>query len=223
MSEREIDELLEALWDEEERERLEGTVGPSPDRPSLGRRRRRRALEEALAQGLVEEEGSQVSLTSRGRERSRDIVRRHRLAERLLEDVLDLESAEVESTACRFEHLLSAEAANSVCILLGHPATCPHGKPIPPGECCRAGVTDVRPLVVLASQLRVGEMGKVAYLGTRDWRRLERLSHLGILPGAALTLVQRQPSFVLQVEETQWGLDEGLMREIHVRRLRRQD
>ncbi|MEK7848835.1 MAG: metal-dependent transcriptional regulator, partial [Chloroflexota bacterium] len=156
-------------------------------------------------------------------ERARDIVRRDRVAERLLEDVLVLESAEVESTACRFEHLLSAEAANSVCILLGHPATCPHGKPIPPGECCRAGVADIRPLVVPAHQLRAGEAGKVAYLGTRDRRRLERLSHLGFLPGTVLTLLQRQPSFVVQVEETQWGLDEALMKEIYIRRLRRQD
>ncbi len=47
---------------------------------------------------------------------------------------------EIEQQACKFEHILSPEATDKICTFLGHPAACPHGDPIPPGECCvRAG------------------------------------------------------------------------------------
>jgi putative ABC transport system ATP-binding protein len=78
-----------------------------------------------------------VELTSRGRQRAADIIRRHRLAERLFTDSLALESeSEIEQQACKFEHILSPEATDKICTFLGHPRTCPHGAPIPPGHCC---------------------------------------------------------------------------------------
>ena len=78
-----------------------------------------------------------VELTSRGRQRAADIIRRHRLAERLFTDSLALDSeTEIEQQACKFEHILSPEATDKICTFLGHPRTCPHGAPIPPGGCC---------------------------------------------------------------------------------------
>src|SRR6266568_819881 len=78
-----------------------------------------------------------VELTPRGRQRAADIIRRHRLAERLFTDSLALDSeTEIEQQACRFEHILSPEATDKICTFLGHPRTCPHGAPIPPGACC---------------------------------------------------------------------------------------
>ncbi len=78
-----------------------------------------------------------VELTERGRRRAADVIRRHRLAERLFTDSLAMENeAEIESQACRFEHILSPEATDKICSFLGHPRTCPHGAPIPPGPCC---------------------------------------------------------------------------------------
>ncbi|MBV9343220.1 MAG: ATP-binding cassette domain-containing protein [Acidobacteria bacterium] len=78
-----------------------------------------------------------VALTSRGRQRAADIIRRHRLAERLFTDSLALESElEIEQQACKFEHILSPEATDKICTFLGHPRTCPHGAPIPTGVCC---------------------------------------------------------------------------------------
>src|SRR6266480_2483328 len=78
-----------------------------------------------------------VELTERGRQRAADIIRRHRLAERLFTDSLALESeSEIEQQACKFEHILSTEATDKICTFLGHPKTCPHGAPIPPGPCC---------------------------------------------------------------------------------------
>ena len=78
-----------------------------------------------------------VELTPRGRQRAADIIRRHRLAERLFTDSLALDSeSEIEQQACKFEHILSPEATDKICSFLGHPRTCPHGAPIPPGPCC---------------------------------------------------------------------------------------
>lgn len=78
-----------------------------------------------------------VQLTPRGRERAGSIIRRHRLAERLFTDSLAMDSeTEIEQQACKFEHILSPEATDKICTFLGHPRTCPHGAPIPPGPCC---------------------------------------------------------------------------------------
>jgi hypothetical protein len=82
-----------------------------------------------------------VELTPRGRERAGSIIRRHRLAERLFTDSLAMDSeSEIEQQACKFEHILSPEATDKICTFLGHPRTCPHGAPIPPGTCCDANV-----------------------------------------------------------------------------------
>ena len=78
-----------------------------------------------------------VEFTQRGRQRAADIIRRHRLAERLFTDCLALDSeTEIEQQACKFEHILSPGATDKICGFLGHPRTCPHGAPIPPGVCC---------------------------------------------------------------------------------------
>src|SRR6184192_1003708 len=78
-----------------------------------------------------------VELTPRGHQRAADIIRRHRLAERLFTDSLALDSeSEIEQQACKFEHILSPEATDKICSFLGHPRTCPHGAAIPPGACC---------------------------------------------------------------------------------------
>jgi len=83
-------------------------------------------------------DGSMIlELTAKGRQRGADIIRRHRLAERLFTDSLAMDSeTEIEQQACKFEHILSPEATDKICTFLGHPKTCPHGAPIPPGRCC---------------------------------------------------------------------------------------
>src|SRR5450432_3986679 len=78
-----------------------------------------------------------VEFTPRGRLRAADIIRRHRLAERLFTDSLALDSeSEIEQQACKFEHILSPEATDKICSFLNHPRTCPHGAAIPLGPCC---------------------------------------------------------------------------------------
>jgi putative ABC transport system ATP-binding protein len=78
-----------------------------------------------------------VEFTRRGRQKAADIIRRHRLAERLFTSSLGMENqVEIEEQACKFEHILSPEATEKICTFLGHPRTCPHGAPIPVGACC---------------------------------------------------------------------------------------
>jgi energy-coupling factor transporter ATP-binding protein EcfA2 len=95
-----------------------------------------------------------VELTPRGMKRAADIIRRHRLAERLFTDSLAMDSeTEIEQQACKFEHILSAEATDKICAFLNHPRTCPHGSPIPPGPCCsRQAETARTPAAVLRQQ-----------------------------------------------------------------------
>ena len=82
-----------------------------------------------------------VDFTPAGQQRAADVIRRHRLAERLFTQTLKVQNEdEIEQQACKFEHILSPEVTEKICSFLGHPATCPHGSPIPAGECCeRAG------------------------------------------------------------------------------------
>ena len=86
--------------------------------------------------GLLEVRKNEVALTSKGEGRARDIVRRRRLAERLLTDTFSVEESEADSHACKFEHIISPELDQRICTFLGHPKTCPHGNPIPAGQCC---------------------------------------------------------------------------------------
>src|SRR5579859_632647 len=100
-----------------------------------------------------------VELTPRGRERAGSIIRRHRLAERLFTDSLAMDSeTEIEEQACKFEHILSPEATDKICTFLGHPRTCPHGAPIPPGPCCAGQTISQRETVTSARKFTRDEM-----------------------------------------------------------------
>ena len=83
-------------------------------------------------QGFVElADDRTVSLTPKGRALATTVVRRHRLAERLLVDVIGLEWEKVHREADRWEHVISDDVEAKLIELLGDPATCPHGNPIP--------------------------------------------------------------------------------------------
>lgn len=73
----------------------------------------------------------EVTLTDAGHSMAETMVRRHRLAERLLIDILGLDWADVHEEAHRFEHAISARVEERILAVLGGPTTCPHGSPIP--------------------------------------------------------------------------------------------
>ena len=81
-------------------------------------------------QGLLEA-GRKITLTDDGMALARQVVRRHRLAERFLTDVLGLSWAEAHAEAGKWEHVLSPRVEEAMSTLLGGPTTCPHGNPIP--------------------------------------------------------------------------------------------
>lgn len=82
------------------------------------------------AEGLVEVDRT-IRLTADGHELATTVVRRHRLAERFLTDVLGLSWAQAHQEAGRWEHVISAPVEEAMTRLLGEPTTCPHGNPIP--------------------------------------------------------------------------------------------
>jgi putative ABC transport system ATP-binding protein len=127
-----FDHLLERVWIYDE----EG-VTPELDRIRESVKQDSAALISRLKDlGLLEVRDSRVALTAHGENRARDIVRRRRLAERLLTDTFSVADSEADSHACKFEHIISPELDQRICTFLGHPKTCPHGNPIPPGTCC---------------------------------------------------------------------------------------
>jgi DtxR family Mn-dependent transcriptional regulator len=125
------EEYLETIFEIEE----EGIV---PIRARLVERLRISApavsetVNRLVEQGNVELlDNKRLRLTPKGRAIARSIVRRHRLAERLLVDVIGLEWEKAHREADRWEHAISAEVEEKLVALLGDPATCPHGNPIP--------------------------------------------------------------------------------------------
>ncbi len=213
--EREFEEVLEALWTQDER--------GATRREDLARVVDVR-LTEALIEGLKsralieEREDGSLVFTDPGRERARAIIRRHRLAERLVNDILGMPMPEVEVNACEFEHLVAPGITESICTLLGHPGQCPHGRPIPEGRCCQDARRSIEAVVVSANQMHTGETARVAYVNTKNYSRLHKLSSFGFTPGVKVKLHQRSPAFVLECDETQLAIEEALAEDIYVLR-----
>ncbi len=201
-----VEEVLESLYLHE----VEGAALDAS--PAFGS-----AAKEAVQMGLLEQRGDALRLTECGQQAGQDVVRRHRLAERLLRDVLAAGGEYLEEDACSFEHVLQHGLSEKVCELLGHPQVCPHGKPIPPGPCCQRAradaIQEVRPLC----DGRPGGQGAVAYLATRNSREVQKMMAMGILPGSNIQLIQCFPSYVFQVGYSQFAIDRALAEMVFVR------
>jgi putative ABC transport system ATP-binding protein len=155
-----VDHLLEQIWicDEEGKPaqpELLRVEGPAGQLPIVGAEPATRLLSRMADARLIEFDGnrnggaangnangasgagnSEVHLTAAGSLRARDVVRRHRLAERLFTDTFAVADADAHVQACQFEHIITPDLDQRICSFLGHPKTCPHGNPIPPGLCC---------------------------------------------------------------------------------------
>lgn len=125
-----FDEVLEQLW-------MKREVTGHIESAHFNESQWRKLIATMSTIGLVEKHDGEERFTPAGEARARSVIRRHRLAERLFMDVLSIrDDVAVESNACTFEHILSPEVTDRICTFLGHPITCPHGSPIPQGECC---------------------------------------------------------------------------------------
>lgn len=174
-------------------------------------------LRDLLEAGLVEQGSEGVSLTAPGRRKAASVLRRERLAERLLADVLHVSDELATETACKFEHLLRKGLDDQVCTLLGHPRFCPHGSPIPPGDCCREGTRAAQTMISSLADLSPGETGVIAYLQTPRRDILQRMLAMGVIPGTAVVLRQRFPSFVFDLGQSQLAVDRETAQQIYVR------
>jgi DtxR family Mn-dependent transcriptional regulator len=204
------EEILEIMWVE--------TVEKEQDTCDATLMRDDGALRELVDSGCVVIEGRKVRLTDDGRAESKSCIRRHRLAERLLVDVLAVKSPLVHDTGCDLEHLLHKGLEESICTLLGHPKTCPHGSAIPEGNCCLEARKSTDKMIVHLSDLEPGDGGIIAYLHTDDKDALQKLLAMGALPGTEVILRQRTPSIVFELGRSQFAIDAELASKIHIRR-----
>lgn len=173
--------------------------------------------EELSQKGLVQRDEGLLTLTTAGRSEAAQAIRRRRLAERLLADVLVTEETLLDEQACRLEHALLDGLDSSICTLLGHPQFCPHGKPIPPGECCRQARQSVSRLIAPLSDLQPEQRGQIAYIRMSDPQRAQKLMAMGVLPGVQIRLLRRFPSFVFDAGLSQFAVDEGIAEDVYVR------
>lgn len=212
MEKKALDEYMEALWYLTEEndlslERLRNLVDVTFNDEIIGH---------LTNEQLIQVQGKKIELTPNGYEQAKQIVRCHRLAERLLADVLGMPLKEMEQGACEFEHILAPEIVDSICTLLGHPSECPHGLKIPEGKCCSQARETFTSAIVPLSKVQVGDQVKVCYINTKSDSRIHKLCHFGIIPGAHIKVHQKSPSFVVQHENTQIAIEQDIADEIFV-------
>lgn len=134
-------------------------------------------------------DGKQILLTNEGRQAAESLVRRHRLSERWLVDVLGMDWSNVHDEACKLEHALSPEVEERLAKALNRPSTCPHGNPIP-------GYSLQAPTGIPLDQLEVGREAillRISPEGEKDPRLLNYLKDNGLVPGARIRMLEVAP------------------------------
>ena len=158
-----------------------------------------------------------VSLTPAGQAKALAVIRRHRLWERLLTDVLDLSWDQVHEEACRLEHATSPLVEERLAQLLGEPKTCPHGHPMPTAE----GEMAVEAGCPLA-ELTAGQRARVLRVPEGDDALLRYLATLGLKPEVTVQVEVAAPfqgPLTVQVGEARHVLGRELASQIVVRPL----
>jgi DtxR family Mn-dependent transcriptional regulator len=190
-----VEEYLEAIHslDEEGADviqaRLAQRLGHSA--PSVSEMVRR-----LRAEGYVHIDGRALTLTDKGRATAESVVRKHRLAERLLTDVIGLEWHRAHLEAGRWEHVISDEVEERLVQLLGNPGTCPHGNPIPgapPTRQPQVALADAEP----GDHVRLERVTEQVEL---DTDALAYLGNHGFTPGADAFVREKAPDGTLILE-----------------------
>lgn len=156
-----------------------------------------------------------VELSEDGRRLAMAVVRRHRIVERFLADMLGYSWSEADRLAPRFEHQLPQEVEERLYVALDMPATCPHGFPIPGVQ------SDRLPEMSQLYGLTAGERAMVALPGSTDPEVAAFLDGLGLRPGAEVEVREKQPfdgPLVVHVEGADRIIGEKIARQILVRK-----
>ncbi|HXD28040.1 MAG TPA: metal-dependent transcriptional regulator [Arthrobacter sp.] len=163
---------------------------------------------------VVVNQDRHLELTAAGRERATSVMRKHRLAERLLADVIGLEWEYVHDEACRWEHVMSERVEKRLYDLLGKPSDSPYGNPIPGLEILGGPAAHEFALGVqnLDAALRDGNTGPVAVERLAeaiqvDPELLGQLNDGGIRPGAQVTLERAGDYVVVRVQGIEGALE----------------
>ncbi len=214
MDKERIDEALELLWllNEEDLHELERFKLSSEDDDIES------LIDSLKNEGLIVIHADNIEFSVQGASKAKTLIRRLRLAERLFSDVFEMRGDSVITDACKMEHILSEELTDSVCTFLGHPQTCPHGMPIPRGECCKKYKVDVEPVVTRLSDFEVGSQGRITFIVPTNASRLSKLNSLGIAAGSIIKLMQKTPSYVIQADETTVAIDPEIAKEIFIKK-----
>ena len=160
------------------------------------------ALRRLVKEGYVTlSRRKEIAFTPKGREIAEHIVRRHRLSERLLTDLLGVPWYDVHEEASRLEHAISPSVEAKLAVLLGEPATCPHGNPIPGSG---SPNLETGHYLDVASEGDVLVVERITEQAEQDSRLLEYFHRNGIVPGARATVAHVAPAagaIALQVGE----------------------
>ena len=166
--------------------------------------------------GFVTVDGRRVGLTDDGRRLAESVIRKHRLAERLLVDVIGLPWEKSHDEATRWEHVISDEVEAKLIKLLGNPSTCPHGNPIP-------GAKPVKTEMVLLCDAETGEkltLRRVSEQAEWDGTSLPYLAQHKLLPGVELSCESKahDGSVVVTVGRNRVNIDSVLATRLYVER-----
>ncbi|MHB1584225.1 MAG: metal-dependent transcriptional regulator [Acidimicrobiales bacterium] len=166
--------------------------------------------------GYIRRSGRVVELTDKGSDLAEKVVRKHRLAERLLVDVIGLEWYKVHREAGRWEHVISDDVEERLVALLGDPATCPHGNPIP-GSAAPAPAVAQRPLAEVAPGTKV-RLERISEEVELDMGSLAYLDQHGFTPGATAVVAGRGPddTLVLDLGDVTTAFGPELSRRLYV-------
>jgi DtxR family transcriptional regulator, Mn-dependent transcriptional regulator len=190
-----FEEYCEAIWElkEDDVEVIQARIA---ERLSVSRPAVSEMIKRMQAEGFVAVEGSTINLTAQGSELAEQVVRRHRLAERLLTDILGLPWADAHVEAGKWEHVISEPVEKAINRLLDNPTTCPHGNPIP-------GSSYTAPDMVVLADLEVGERFEVTRIPEElefTPGLLEFLEGAAIQPGQVGLLTAASPDGTITVE-----------------------
>jgi DtxR family Mn-dependent transcriptional regulator len=156
----------------------------------------------------------EVKLTRKGLEIAVSVLRRHRLAERLLTDVLGMPWDEVHSEACMLEHAISQRVEDRLVKLLGDPQTCPHGQPIPPRD-----LSDPVRVGIPLAQIEEGRRAVVSGVSEEIPEMLRYLGEVGLRPGASLRVIDKAPlggPITIEIEKARHAISLELARMVMV-------
>jgi DtxR family Mn-dependent transcriptional regulator len=174
-------------------------------------------LDRLASDGYLERSGRTITLTEQGQDLAQTVLRKHRLAERLLVDVIGLPWHLVHDEAGRWEHVMSDEVMTRLVQILGDPATCPHGNPIPGS----ANRSDAPSSHVSLAEIEPGQKVQFERLGEEvelDGATLRYLDEAGFIPGAGATVTNKGPdgTLLLDADGTTLVLGADLCQRLYV-------